>query len=131
MKGKFTNEARRKFLSKTATYTGVGLLTSTLPIQASAYVAGADEITVALIGCGGRGTGAAAQAIQSDPTVRLVAMADVFDDQLQNSYKGLSAKFSSSGQIKVNRETMFVGFDAYKKAIDIKSISILVYEAIK
>ena len=125
MKREQTNEARRKFLRKTAAYTGAGLLASALPTQAHAYVGGAGEISVALVGCGGRGTGAAAQAIQADPAVRLVAMADVFDDQLQNSFKGLSIKLADSGQIKVSPETMFVGFDAYKKAIDMADVVIL------
>ena len=125
MKRAQTNEARRKFLRKTVAYTGAGLLASKLPTQAHAYVAGVGEISVALVGCGGRGTGAAAQAIQADPAVRLVAMADVFDDQLQNSFKGLSMKLADSGQIKVSPETMFVGFDAYKKAIDRADVVIL------
>ena len=86
MKREQTNEARRKFLRKTAAYTGAGLLASALPTQAHAYVGGTGEISVALVGCGGRGTGAAAQAIKADPAVRLVAMADVFEDQLQNSF---------------------------------------------
>ena len=127
MKMGHINETRRKFLSKTATYTGVGILASTLPTQASAYVAGADEINVALVGCGGRGTGAAAQAIQSDAAVRLVAMADVFDDQLQDSLKGLSMKFSASGQIKVTPETTFIGFDAYKKAIELSTGDVIFF----
>jgi len=125
MKREQTNEARRKFLRKTAACTGAGLLASALPTQAYAYVGGAGEISVALVGCGGRGTGAAAQAIQADPAVRLVAMADVFEDQLQNSFKGLSIKHADSGQIKVSPETMFVGFDAYKKAIDMADVVIL------
>ena len=78
-----------------------------------------------MVGCGGRGTGAAAQAIQADADVRLVAMADAFDDQLQNSFKGLSMKLATSGQIKVTQETMFSGFDAYKKAIDLADVVIL------
>ena len=108
MKIKVTNEARRKFLRKTVTYTGAGIIASTIPIHAKAYVAGTGEINVALVGCGGRGTGAAAQAIQADADVRLVSMADVFDDQLQNSFKGLSMKFANSGQIKVTQETIFL-----------------------
>ena len=76
-------------------------------------------------GCGGSGTGAGAQAIQADPEVRLVAMADVFGDHLQSSFKGLSAKFGASGQMKVTEGSMFVGFDAYKKAIDLADVVIL------
>ena len=125
MKIKVTNEARRKFLRKTAACTGAGIIASSIPIHGKAYVAGTGEISVALVGCGGRGTGAAAQAIQADADVRLVAMADVFDDQLQNSFKALSMKFATSGQIKVTQETMFSGFDAYKKAIDLADVVIL------
>ena len=103
MKLKVKNEARRKFLKKTATFTGAGIIASTIPIHAKAYVAEIGKISVALVGCGGRGTGAAAQAIQADADVKLVAMADSFDDQLQNSFKGLSMKFANSGQIKVTQ----------------------------
>jgi|TARA_B110000503_G_scaffold4019_1_gene5296 myo-inositol 2-dehydrogenase / D-chiro-inositol 1-dehydrogenase len=119
------NEARRLFLKNSAKMAGVGALIGSLPASASAYVAGAGEIKVALVGCGGRGTGAAAQAIQADPEVRLVAMADVFGDHLQSSFKGLSAKFGASGQMKVTEGSMFVGFDAYKKAIDLADVVIL------
>ena len=113
------------FLRKTATYTGAGIVASTIPIHAKAYVAGTGEINVALVGCGGRGTGAAAQAIQADADVKLVAMADSVDNQLQNSFKGLSMKFANFGQIKVTQETIFSGFDAYKKAIDLADVVIL------
>jgi predicted dehydrogenase len=80
--------------------------------------AGEDHtIQVALVGCGGRGTGAAANALstKSGP-IKLVAMADVFEDKLKDSFDELQEKHSA--QMEVPEERRFVGFDAYRKAID-------------
>jgi hypothetical protein len=73
--------SRRDFVKSTAILAG-GTLLSQLPVEASAYVAGDDTIKVAVIGCGGRGTGAAAQALSTQGKVKLVAMADAFRDRL-------------------------------------------------
>ncbi len=118
-------KARRDFINNSARIAGAGAVLSSLPVSASAYVAAAGEIKVALVGCGGRGTGAANQALQADSDTRLVAMADVFADRLESSFKGLSAKFEKTGQVKVNDATKFVGFDGYKKAIDMADVVIL------
>lgn len=76
-----------------------------------------NTIQVALIGCGGRGTGAAANALSvKDGPIKLVAMADVFADRLNGSYKALSKPFAS--QVEVPDDRKFVGFDAYRKAMD-------------
>lgn len=114
---------RRDFLKNTAKAAGAGILYTTLPAESSAYVGAAGEIKIAVIGCGGRGTGAAAQAMTADPDVRLVAMAEAFEDRLDQSLKGLSKKFSN--QVKVTEATKFIGFDAYKKAIDLADVVIL------
>ena len=98
---------------------------SSMPASAGAYVAAAGEIKVAVVGCGGRGTGATAQALEADEDVQLVAMADVFADQVDKSFKGLSKKYGPSGRIKVTEETKFVGFDGYKKAIDMADVVII------
>jgi predicted dehydrogenase len=76
-----------------------------------------NTIQVALVGCGGRGTGAAGDALssKSGPT-KLVAMADAFDDRLKDSHRRL--KESHEKQLDVPEDRRFVGFDAYKKAID-------------
>jgi hypothetical protein len=63
-----------------------GVLLNPLPVSASAFVAGAETLKIALIGCGGRGTGAAAQALSVKEDVKLVAMADAFRDRLDDSY---------------------------------------------
>lgn len=76
-----------------------------------------NTLKVALVGCGGRGTGAVINALstKSGP-IELVAMADVFDDRLQSSLKRLSEQ--KGDQVKVPKDRQFLGFDAYKKATD-------------
>jgi len=77
-----------------------------------------DVLRVGLIGCGGRGTGAAAQALQADPNVKLVAMGDAFRDRLDSSLTNLKGQAKVVGKIDVSAERRFVGFDAYKQVID-------------
>lgn len=125
---------RRKFVKGTALAAG-GMMLSGLPIESGAYVNPPEkEIKVALVGCGGRGTGAAMQALSTKQNVKLVAMADIFRDRLDNSYKSLTSdKISdwsgASGNIRdkidVTEETKFVGFDAYKKAIAFADVVLL------
>jgi predicted dehydrogenase len=115
--------SRRSFCIDTVKAAGAGVLVSGLPLSVSAFAGGNDEIKVALVGCGGRGTGAAAQAMQADEGVRLVAMADIFPDRLESSFEGLSAKFND--KVKAGSSGRFLGFDAYKKAIDMADVVIL------
>ena len=76
-----------------------------------------NTIQIALVGCGGRGTGAAANALTAkNGPVKLVAMADVFADRLAQSYGGLKQQFGD--QLDLPEERKFVGFDAYKQAMD-------------
>ena len=77
-----------------------------------------NTLQVALIGCGGRGTGAAANALSTSKLgpIKLVAMADVFENKLKDSYNALNKKYSS--QIDVPEDRKFIGFDGYKKAMD-------------
>ncbi|MFC0184637.1 Gfo/Idh/MocA family protein [Pseudarcicella hirudinis] len=82
---------------------------------------------MALIGCGGRGTGAVLQALSTKQNVKLVAMADVFKDRLDSCYKEITSdEFASlKNKIGVKDETRFVGFDAYQKAIPLADVVIL------
>lgn len=107
--------SRRDFL-KSATKTAAGI--SALSGIAIPYVhaAGSDEIKTALIGCGGRGSGAAANALGVEGATRMVAMADVQPDRLKVSHEALSKKFP--GKMSVSEDAKFIGFDAYQKAID-------------
>src|SRR5882762_2479422 len=75
-----------------------------------------NTLKVGLIGCGGRGSDAAGQALQADPQVVLSAMADIFPDRLDASYKDLVAKYPE--KVKVDKTYRFIGFDAYKKVIE-------------
>ena len=108
--------SRRDLLKASGTVAAASAL-STLVLPAGAYAAEDNTIRVALVGCGGRGGGAAADALstKSGPT-RLVAMADVFQDKLDITHQALSSRFGS--QVDVPQERRFIGFDAYKQAMD-------------
>mgnify|MGYP006072550035 CR=1 FL=1 len=80
------------------------------------------EIKVALIGCGGRGSGAANQTLQVEGT-KLVAMADAFEDRLEDAYKQLAGRYKD--RVDVPKARKFIGFDAYKEAIDAADVVIL------
>lgn len=108
------SQDRRTFLKTSAVLAG-GALVSSLPFS-GAYAAGKDTIKVALIGCGGRGTGAAFQALEAKPNVKLVAMADAFRDRLDKSYEPIYGKFGKE-RVDVPEDRKFVGFDGYKQAI--------------
>ncbi len=82
-----------------------------------AYAGEDNTIRIALVGCGGRGSGAVANALSSKAgPAKLIAMADVFEDRQTKSYKALSGQFPQ--QVDVPPERRFIGFDAYRKAID-------------
>ncbi len=102
--------SRRSFLSKSAVLGG-----AVLAVQRGAHAAGSDILKVGLIGCGSRGSGAAANAMNADPGVRLVAMADAFGDRLEASLAQLKRR--SPGQVDVAPSRCFVGFDSYKALI--------------
>jgi predicted dehydrogenase len=90
-------------------------MAGTLPIARSAHAAGSGGFKIGLIGCGGRGSGAAANAMNAGPDVKLVAMADIFDDRLQGARERL--KQMKPDQVAVDDNHCFVGFDAYQKLI--------------
>ena len=121
-----TNTTRREFL-KTAGIAAAGLSVlgsgcettngTNLSPERGAHVASTETIQVALVGCGGRGTGAASQAVSvKRGPVKIVAMADVFEDRLNSSFDGLSKDFGAHMDVPQDRK--FIGFDAYKKAMD-------------
>jgi len=120
---------RRQFVKQSSLLAG-GLLTAPLLSRANLFSGADDTIKVALIGCGGRGTGAAMQALLTKQNVKLVAMADAFRDNLDKSYKRLTTPDASSGvnikdRIDVPEERKFAGFDAYQKAIPLADVVIL------
>ncbi len=120
---------RRDFVKGTAIVAG-GLMAGMLPAEVSAYVnPEAKKLKLALVGCGGRGTGATVQSLNADPNVQLVAMADAFRDRLDASLENIlkSDQLSEDRKknVKVSEDAKFVGFDAYKKAIAMADVVIL------
>ncbi len=106
---------RREFVKQSGRVAAAGaLLGMTLP---HVHAAEDNTIRLVLVGCGGRGTGAAANAMstKTGPT-KLVAMADVFPTKLKDSHKNLKEKFGE--QVDVPEDRQFIGFDGYRKAID-------------
>ena len=106
---------RREFLKNTGRLAAASALAGVaIP---NVHAAGNDLIQVALIGCGGRGSSAATQALstKSGP-IKLVAMADVFPDRLHGSYDNIKRNFADKMDVAEDRK--FIGFDAYKRAMD-------------
>ena len=87
-----------------------------LSAERTVHAAGSDTLKVGLVGCGGRGSGAALNALTADNNAKLVAMADAFADQVQLSLPRL--KKAKPDQVAVDADHCFSGFDAYQKLID-------------
>jgi predicted dehydrogenase len=102
--------SRRDFLKTSAALVGGMAL--------NAHAAGNDLIKVGLIGCGGRGTGAASQALNADKNVKLVAMGDAFGDRIEQSIAALKREKEIVDKVDVKEDRRFTGFDAYKQVID-------------
>jgi predicted dehydrogenase len=106
--------SRRDFLKRSGGVMAGTMLAGNL--ARSCHAAEDNTIKIALVGCGGRGTGAAAQALSTQGPTRLVAMADFFQNRLEGSCAGLAKQFGD--KVDVPKERQFIGLDAYKKAID-------------
>ena len=109
--------SRRSFL-KSAAATTAGAAAMQFVIPSSVHAAGSDSLKIGLVGCGGRGTGAAAQALAADKGAVLVAMADAFGDRLQSSLASIKKSAPAPDQVNVAPDRCFVGLDAYKNLID-------------
>jgi predicted dehydrogenase len=109
---------RRELFKNTGKIAAAAALANTM--LPGLYAGESNTIQLALVGCGGRGTGAAAQALSTTagPT-KLVAMADVFSKKLGDSYKGLKGNEKLDPQIDVPEDRKFIGFDGYKQAMDV------------
>jgi predicted dehydrogenase len=107
--------SRRNFLKTSAMIGGALMAPAILPGGAKAAES-SEVLKVGLIGCGGRGSGAADQALTADPNVVLTAMADVFDNKLQTSLAEL--KKNHPDKVKVDPDHCFIGLDAFQKLID-------------
>lgn len=117
-----SHDSRREFIKHTATVAaGVSLLAGA--ILPKAHAAGTDEIRVAAIGCGGRGSGAVENVLNAAPNVKVVALADLFEDRLKEARANLAkTKF----QVNVPNENCFTGFDAYKKVLALDEVNYVI-----
>ncbi|GAB6164060.1 Gfo/Idh/MocA family oxidoreductase [Thermostilla marina] len=118
--------SRRRFLVRSAGFVAAGTLASTcIP---AVHAAGSDRLKIALVGCGNRGTGAVAQALNTEGPVVLWAMADLFSERIENCLHSLQTGLAKNydrdptdpltNRIDVPPERRFVGFEAYRHAID-------------
>ncbi|MBN2474090.1 MAG: Gfo/Idh/MocA family oxidoreductase [Pirellulales bacterium] len=110
-----TKPSRREFLKGSTAMAAGAALAGSLNIARSAHAAGDDVIKVALIGAGGRGTGAVAQQMNADKNVKLIAVADAFENRATGAINGLKQQYAS--QVDVSADRVFVGLQAYKDAI--------------
>lgn len=117
--------SRRNFLKSSSAALAVSSLTASSGLAQGVHVTGSDLLRIGLIGCGGRGTGAASQALAADPNVKLVAMGDAFSDRLQSSLATLDANKAIADKLDVPAERWFVGFDAYRKVIEHSDVVLL------
>jgi predicted dehydrogenase len=125
-----SNKTRREFVKQSSLIAG-GLFATKL--AGANFFSGADDvIKIALVGCGGRGTGAVSQALSTKQNLKLVAMADAFRDRLDNCYKTITSDDTEGGgkvnfknKIDVPEERKFTGFDGYQKAIALADVVIL------
>ncbi len=109
------NPNRRDFM-KSASVAALGTAAAQLALQNGAYASGDDTIKVGLVGCGGRGTGAAGQALSTNGNVKLVAVGDAFENRAKGAIKEL--KDQKGERVAVDDGKVFIGFDAYQKVID-------------
>lgn len=107
--------SRRQFLAASAKATAAAALGS-LELSRSAHAAGSDILRVGMVGCGGRNSGAAVQALTADPGARLVAMCDIFMDRVKG--KRTEIKNVRPNQVIVDDDHCFAGFDGYKHVIE-------------
>lgn len=109
---------RREFIKTSGAAVIGGALTTNLIFPQRSFAENTETLKIGLVGCGGRGSGAAKNALMADKNVVLVAMGDLFQDQLDKSAKNLKRDQEVGERVKVDEANRFVGFDAYKKVID-------------
>ena len=111
-----SQSTRRTFIKNSSLLVAGGAVAGQLALSRSAHAFGSDEIKIGLIGCGGRGTGAAGQAMNTEGKTKLIAMADAFPDKVTAAMRGLKGQHGD--KVDVPPERQFAGFDAYKKVLD-------------
>jgi predicted dehydrogenase len=111
-----TSPDRRNFLKNSSVLAVGGSIAATFGSIPAVHAQGSDTTKVALIGCGGRGSGAAINAMKADPSNRLTVMCDLFPDRLNQAKQGLSRQLDK--QFEVKDDNSFSGIDGYKRVMD-------------
>ena len=96
---------------------------SALDASRNAHAAGSDIIKVGMIGCGGRNSGAAGQALSADPGARLVAMCDIFRDRIESAREALTK--AKGAQVTVADDHCFTGFEGYQHVIEASDVVVI------
>ena len=107
---------RRKFIKNSSILVAAGAVAGPLQLANAAHPYGDDTIRIGLVGCGGRGTGAAAQAMSTEGQTKLVAVGDAFSHRLKQCLRSLKREHSE--KLHVPEDRQFVGFDAFQKVLD-------------
>ena len=115
--------SRRQFLKNSVAATAATAATLTIP--QNAFAAGTEKLRVGLIGCGGRGTGAAIDALHADSQAEITAVGDTFMDRIESSVAAMKADEHVGKRVTVAKDHYFDGFDAYKNVIDNVDVVIL------
>lgn len=116
---------RRDFLKTGTTVAMAGTLGLNLSMSAGLYAAGNEILKVGLVGCGGRGTGAAREALKADPQTRMVALADAFPEQIEGSITSLKGVKEIGDRVVVDSDFKFTGLEAYQQLIDAVDVVVL------
>jgi predicted dehydrogenase len=109
--------SRRRFLESSGAAAVSAAALPSPALRAGFFAGGSDLLKVGLVGCGGRGTGAAVQALRADPNTRLWAVGDALADRLESSLASLTREDIGT-RVDVPKERRFVGFDAYRQVMD-------------
>jgi predicted dehydrogenase len=117
--------SRREFLQSGTAAVAAGSVALNLALAPRVHARGSDVLRVGLVGCGGRGTGAARNALLADPNTKLVAMGDVFRDRLDESLRQLQASKDVAERVAVDEDHRFSGFDSYLRVIDSCDVVVL------
>jgi myo-inositol 2-dehydrogenase/D-chiro-inositol 1-dehydrogenase len=129
MKKQSINYSRRDFMKTSAT-AAVSWSALSLGLSSRAHAAGSDRVRVGLLGCGGRGTGAATDCLEADDGVEIVALADAFPDRIERSRAQIRQWCEKNNQafdqrVKATQDTTYLGFDAYHRLLALKEVDMV------
>ena len=126
MSSDVTNASRRKFLKRGASaIAGTALVANITSFSQRVHAAGSDVLAIGLVGCGGRGTSAAVDALSADPHTELVAIGDAFAGRADDCLKVLQTTEEVASRVRVDNDRVFVGLDAYKYVIENADVVLL------